>query len=461
MAACSARTLPSSGSGPEAMALSRSAVEPLPAFGAAFFHAQDLLPGPDLRPWRQASYERFVEQGIPTVRAEDWKYTNVVKATNLPLGMAPKAELGLEAIGPYLLGGHKARRLIFVNGHIVPELCHVQSLPRGVKAMGLPRALQHEPDRVAQTLAIVDDDRSFTALNSAFAGAGAWIELADGADAEDPLQLLFLTVCQPSAFMSHPRIVVRLGAGARLRLIESHVGIGAGASLTNLVSQLDLGPGAVLEHDRVELVTPECTHIGKAYVRLDHGARLAQTVATIGGGLVRNETEARILGRGVECLLNGLYHAQDREHVDNLIRVHHMAPESHSDQFYKGVIDDRAHAVFAGKIIVHQDAQKTNAYQKNDNLLLSDDAEIDTKPELEIYADDVKCSHGATSGDLDPMALFYLRSRGLPRAAAESVLTFAFAAEVIDRFADPTVRQHLRKAAVRRLPGGSDLEELA
>ena len=145
-----------------------------------------------------------------------------------------------------------------------------------------------------------------------------------------------------------------------------------------------------------------------------------------------------------------------REHVDNLIRIHHLAPDSHSDQFYKGVVDGRAHAVFAGKIIVHQDAQKTNAYQKNDNLLLSDDAEIDTKPELEIYADDVKCSHGATCGDLDPTALFYLRSRGLPRAAAESVLTFAFAAEVIERFADPTVRQHVRKAAVKRLPGGSD-----
>ena len=351
--------------------------------------------------------------------------------------------------------------MIFVNGHVVPEFSHVQSLPHGVRVMSLPRALQTDGDRVAEVLAAVQDDRSFTSLNSAFTGAGAWIELDDGADAVDPMQLVFLTVGQPSAFMCHPRIVVRLGAGARLRLIESHIGLGAGASLTNIVSQIDLGAGSVLEHDRVELVTPECTQLGKAYVRLDHKAKLAQTVATLGGGLVRNETEARIEGRGVECLLNGLYHAMGREHVDNLIRIHHLAPDSHSDQFYKGMVDGRAHAVFAGKIIVHQDAQKTNAFQKNDNLLLSDDAEIDTKPELEIYADDVKCSHGATCGDLDPTALFYLRSRGLPRASAESVLTFAFAAEVIDRFADPTVRQHVRKAAVKRLPGGSDLEELA
>jgi Fe-S cluster assembly protein SufD len=195
-------------------------------------------------------------------------------------------------------------------------------------------------------------------------------------------------------------------------------------------------------------------------VRLAEGARLVQTVATLGGGLVRNETEARIEGSGVDCLLNGVYLARGREHVDNLIRVHHVAPGSHSNQFYKGVIDGRAHAVFAGKIIVHKDAQKTNAYQKNDNLLLSDDAEIDTKPELEIYADDVKCSHGATSGDLDPLALFYLRSRGLPRAQAESVLTFAFAAEVIGRFADETVRHQVRRAALTRLPGGAGLEEL-
>jgi Fe-S cluster assembly protein SufD len=443
------------------MVVARRAIEPVPAFGAVFADVEGQLPGPELRDWRRAAFTRFKERGIPTSRAEDWKYTNVARAANVPLVAAPRAELGIEAIGPHLLGGPKARRLIFINGRIVPEFSHVLSLPMGVHVMSLSRALQVEPQRVAAALTAVDDDRSFTALNSAFAGPGAWIELADGADAEEPLQLLFLTVGQTAPFMTHPRIIVRLGAGARLRLIESHVGLGEGASLTNLVSQVELAAGAVLDHDRVELVDGQATQIGKAFVHLDHGARLTQTVATLGGGLVRNETEARLVGSGVECLLNGVYHAREREHVDNLIRVHHIAPGSHSDQFYKGVVDGRAHAVFAGKIIVHQDAQKTNAYQKNDNLLLSDDAEIDTKPELEIYADDVKCSHGATSGDLDPTALFYLRSRGLPRAAAESVLTFAFAAEVIERFADPTVRQHVRKAAVKRLPGGADLEELA
>jgi Fe-S cluster assembly protein SufD len=444
------------------MARPARTIEPLPAFGAVFADVEERLPGADLRDWRRASFARFAEQGIPTSRVEDWKYTNVARAANVPMAAAPRVEVGLEAIAPFLLGGPKARRLIFVNGHVVPELSHVQGLPMGTKVMSLPRALQTEPpERMAAALEAANDDRAFTALNNAFAGSGAWIELADGADAVDPVQLLFLTVGQPTAFMAHPRIVVRLGLGARLHLIETHVGLGQGPSLTNLVSQIDLASGALLAHDRVELAGPEATQLGKAFVRLDHGAKLAQTVATLGGALVRSETEARLEGSGVECLLNGVYHARGREHLDHLLRVHHVAPGSHSDQFYKGIVDGRGHAVFAGKIIVHQAAQKTNAYQKNDNLLLSDDAEIDTKPELEIYADDVKCSHGATSGDLDPTALFYLRSRGLPRAAAESVLTFAFAAEVIERFADPTVRQLVRKAAVARLPGGSELEELA
>jgi Fe-S cluster assembly protein SufD len=443
------------------VALARRSVEPVPAFGALFAEVRGRLPGAALLDRRQASFARFAEQGIPTTRAEAWKYTNVARVANVPMGLGPKVDVPLDTLAPYLAGGPKARRLIFVNGHVVPELSHVQGLPAGARVMSLARALDTEPDRVAAILAEAEDDRSFTALNAAFAGSGGWIEVDEGVEVAEPLQLLFLTVGQPSPFMSHPRNVVRLGPGAKLRLIESHAGLGGGQGLANVVSQIDLGPGAVLEHDRVELVGGGMTHVGKAFARLNDGARLAQTVATLGGALVRNETEARIEGTGVECILNGVYLARGREHVDNLIRVHHAKPGSHSDQFYKGVVDERAHAVFAGKIIVHKDAQKTNAYQKNDNLLLSDDAEIDTKPELEIYADDVKCSHGATSGDLDPMALFYLRSRGLPRPAARSVLTFAFAAEVIERFADETARHQVRRAALARLPGGSGLEELA
>ncbi|MFO1074165.1 MAG: Fe-S cluster assembly protein SufD [Geminicoccaceae bacterium] len=446
------------------MALANRTLKPGESYERAFSEASPRLPGAklaELSAWRQASFARFAAAGVPTPRVEAWKYTNVSRLASTALALAGRPQVRLDELTPHLLGGTRARRLIFVNGQVAPELCHVESLPAGLRASSLARALEQDPARVSAILRGIEDERAFTALNDAFAGAGSWVELDEGVTVEEPLQLLFLTVGRDGPAMAHPRIVVRLGRGARLRLIESHVALDDAPMLTNLVSQIDLAQGAVLELDRIEQVGAQATHLGKSYVRQEAGSRLAQTVATLGGGLVRNETEARLEGSGIECILNGVYLARGKEHVDNLIRIHHMAPSCHSDQFYKGVIDEAARAVFAGKIIVHRDAQKTNAYQKNDNLLLSDEAEIDTKPELEIYADDVKCSHGATSGDLDPLALFYLRSRGLPRATAETVLTFAFAAEVIERFADASVRHRVREVALGRLPGGGDLAELA
>jgi Fe-S cluster assembly protein SufD len=457
-----------------AMARPRS-VEPVPAFVTAFGEARSVLPGAGdggIARLREESFERFRAAGVPTPRTEAWKYTNLAKLANLPMALAPRAAVGPNEIGEHTAGGPKARRIIFVNGHVVLELSHVASLPAGVRVTSLGRAIQEMPDRVRAALAeTADDGRSFTALNAAFAASGAWIEVEDGAALEEPLQLLFLTVGQPAPVMAHPRNVVRVGAGGRLRLIESHVvaaggGGGGGGpdagpnSLTNLVTQIRLGDRAEVDHDRLQLHRDGSSHVGKAFIELGSGARYRQTVATLGGTLVRNESDVRLLGDGAECVLNGAYMPRGKEHVDNVIRINHERPNGRSDQFYKGVVDGEAHAVFAGKIIVHQVAQKTNAYQKNDNLLLSDDAEIDTKPELEIYADDVKCSHGATVGDLDPKALFYLRSRGFDRATAASVLTFAFAAEVFGRFADDTVRRQARAAAAARLPGGAALAEL-
>ena len=440
-------------------------MEPVPAFAEVFGEQHRLLPGSrsgEVSRLRAESLDRFMAAGIPTTRVEAWKYTNVAKVANLPMTLAPKADIGMNTVADHTAGGPKARRIIFVNGHVVPGLSHVESLPAGVRAMSMARALEEMPDRVRAALAETsEDDRSFTALNAAFAASGAWIELDDGAILPEPLQLLFLTVGQPaSAVMTHPRNVVRLGAGAKLRLIESHVALGDGHCLTNLVNQVRLGEGAVLDHDRLQLGRDGTSLIGKSFIDLAGGSRLRQTVATIGGALARNESEARLLGEGIDCILSGVYLPRGREHVDNLIRIHHTKPNCRSDQYYKGVLHDHARAVFAGKIIVHREAQKTNAYQKNDNLLLSDDAEIDTKPELEIYADDVKCSHGATVGELDPKALFYLRSRGLDRETAASMLTFAFAAEAIDRFADPTVRRQARQAVVARLPGGDALRDI-
>jgi Fe-S cluster assembly protein SufD len=274
------------------------------------------------------------------------------------------------------------------------------------------------------------------------------------------VQLLFASVGQDQPTLISPRNLVMLGDGARLDLIESHVALGGGSNLTNLVNRIVVGRGAKLRHDRLQLGEVAGSLIGRTSYRISADARLTQSLATLGGGLVRNETLALVDGSGIELQLNGLYLTRGRQHVDNTIRVDHAKPGSVSDQFYKGVLDGEAQAVFAGKIVVRRDAQKTNAYQTNNNLLLSPDVEIDTKPELEIFADDVKCSHGATSGELDERELFYLRSRGLDPDTARSMLTFAFADEVLERFANAAIAAQARRELVRWLPGGAQLGEL-
>jgi Fe-S cluster assembly protein SufD len=437
-------------------------VEPVPAFAELWGTSRGYLPGGGpIAQARERSFRAFSAAGFPTTRSEAWKYTNVARWANQAMGLAPREVPRIEDLTKWFAGGTRARRLIFVNGHVMPELSHAGGLPQGVVVKGLSRVLQDEPERAAALFdRLADEDRSLTALNGAFATGGAWIELPDGAAIEEPLQLLFLTVGQPDATMTNPRNLIRLGAGARLRLIETHGTLGQGHGLTNMVTQVELGEAAELVHDRLQLGSDGTTLINRTVGKLAGRSRLAKTTATLGHGMARNEEELYLEGSGIEALLNGLYMPAGHEHVDTLIRIHHQAPGCHSNQFYKGVVDGRSHAVFAGKIIVQREAQKTDAFQSNGNLLLSDEAEIDTKPELEIYADDVKCSHGATVGDLDPLALFYLRSRGLPEGTAKSLLTYAWAGEIIDRFADDTLRTQARKAVLGRLPGGHALEGL-
>jgi Fe-S cluster assembly protein SufD len=297
-------------------------------------------------------------------------------------------------------------------------------------------------------------------LNAALAADGCLIRLDDAAALPGPVQMLFVTLADEQAWLVSPRNLVLLGAGARLDLVETHVALGGGRLLTNLVNRFVIGRGAELNHDRLQLGELAGSLIGKTHYRISADARLTQSLATVGGALVRNEIEAVLDGSGIEMGLNGLYLGRERQHIDNAIQVEHARPGSTSDQFYKGVLDGRARAAFAGRIVVQRDAQKTNAYQANNNLLLSADAEIDTKPELEIFADDVKCSHGATAGELDEGALFYLRSRGLEPATARSLLTYAFADDVLERFHDRAAAAQARRELLRWLPGGAALEGL-
>jgi len=360
----------------------------------------------------------------------------------------------------YFAGGPLARRLIFVNGHLAAELSHVGGLPDGVTVKSLDIMLEDEPETVLEVLGRETSAHSFADLNAAFTDQGAWIDVPAGVELERPIQLLFLTVGEAGAVMTHPRIVVRLGDGAKAHLIESHVGLKDGQCLTNLVADIELGKAARLDHDRLQLGADGTSFVGLGRIRVGEKAELKQTVATLGGMLVRNETDMHLVGPFVEAQLNGVFMPLGQEHVDNVIRVHHEQPDGHSDQFYKGAALDKAKAAFAGKIFVYKDAQRTNAFQQNSNMLLSDNAEISSKPELEIYADDVKCSHGATCGELDPVALFYLRSRGLSKDQAESMLTYAFVAEVVERFTDPAIQKMAQERLIARTPGGASLADM-
>jgi Fe-S cluster assembly protein SufD len=444
---------------------SRRRIDPDPGFRRSFGERAKDLPGAasqELARLRAERLERFMELGVPTRRDEAWRFCDVARHVSRPAGPAAAVELPLERVLPHLLGGPKARRLVFVNGRLQPQWSHVGGLPDGGRIESLARAAEARPEAVAAALAGADGGRSFTALNAAFADCGAWVELGPGVELADPVQLLLVTVGDAAPGMIQPRIRIRLDDGAALDLIECHVGLGPGPVLTNLVLEAELGAGARLTHDRLQHLAEGAALVGRVEARLGPEARYRQTTVVAGGALVRNESEIRIQGSGVECLLAGIAMPRGREQVDTLVRMHHEAPGSHSDQSFRSIVDDRAHSAFAGKILVHPGAQETNAYQKSDNLLLSEEGEVDTKPELEIYADDVKCSHGATCGELDPTALFYLRARGLAPESARALLTWAFAAELVERLAEPSAREAARRVLAARLPSGAvPLEEAA
>ena len=436
---------------------------PSERYGALFESALARLPGSShapVREWRQASFERFRALGFPGPKAEAWKYTSVRPLVREDYALATPVPVRRADLAPYLLSGSDARRLVFINGHFAPDLSDDLSGWPGRSLRNLAAALDDGELSPFELGLEASSERAFNALNAALTADGCLIRLDDGVTLPGPVQLLFVSVGDEQPALISPRNLVMLGAGARLDLVETHVALGVGRPLTNLVNRFVIGRGAELNHDRLQLGELAGSLIGKTHYRVSADARLTQSLATIGGALVRNEIEAVLEGSGIQLGLNGLYLGRERQHIDNAIQVEHARPGSTSNQFYKGVLDGRAQAAFAGRIVVQRDAQKTNAYQANNNLLLSADAEIDTKPELEIFADDVKCSHGATAGELDERALFYLRSRGLEPETARSLLTYAFADEVLERIHHPAVADQARRELLRWLPGGADLEGL-
>jgi Fe-S cluster assembly protein SufD len=402
-------------------------------------------------PWlnhlRQEAIHRFAELGLPTTRNEEWKYTNVAPLARARFqpARAGEARLALQDLAGVPGADLGGPRLVFLNGHFAPEFSSVDELPDAVKVQSLAAVLANGAEVVQGHLGryAAFENQPFVALNTAFVEDGAFVEIPQGLVVEKPIHLLFVTTAAVSATAAHPRTLVVAGAGTQATIIETYLGLGSGVYFNNVVSEIVLGENAVVDHYRVEREVEQAFHIATLQACLSRSSSFTSENVALGGGLVRNDVNGLLDGEGADCALNGLYVIRRRQHVDNHTVIDHAQPHCTSRELYKGILDGRATGVFNGVIKVRKDAQKTDSVQQNKNLLLSRDALINTKPQLEIFADDVKCTHGATIGQLDKDALFYLRARGIQEEQARSLLIYAFASEVVERFRVEPLREVL------------------
>jgi len=407
---------------------------------------------------RQDAFHRFEDLGFPTTRQEEWRFTNVKRIAETKFALAEiPAPLSRETISPFVLD-EDYLRLVFVNGHYVGELSATGATPHGAVVSSLSAALADHPALIEDHLGQLasDDNACFAALNSAFIRDGAFVHVARGVVVERPIHLLFISTGNSSPTASHPRNLIIAQRDTQVTIIESYVGLNEGVYLTNAVTEVSVAENAVVDHCKLQQESAGGYHIATTQVRQQRASRFSSHYFSLGGQLVRNEVNVTLDDEGCECTLNGLYIAAGDQHMDNRTRIDHTQPHCNSHELYKGILDERAKGVFNGKIYVHPDAQKTDAKQSNRVLLLSDDAVIDTKPQLEIYADDVKCTHGATVGQMDAEAIFYLRSRGLSEMDARGMLIHAYAGEVLEQTTNETLRHAVERAVARKLPGGQD-----
>jgi Fe-S cluster assembly protein SufD len=447
-----------------------------------------------LGPIRKAAIERFAELGFPTTKNEEWKYTNVGPIARTAFQPAAIANRGLGDVPVQSLPpGSTAQdldcvRLVFVDGAYSPGLSSSGTLQGGVKVASLAQALAANQPSVEAQLAryATFEDHAFVALNTAFIEDGALIEISKDVVVDKPIHLFYISTANGQPTVTHPRNLILVERGSQVNIIEAYVGLGAGSSkfekrnsasepetssefrgssfdpagvyFTNSVTEVVVGEGAVVDYCKLQQESAQAFHVTSLNFQQERSSSVTTHVIAFGSVLDREEVTTVLSGEGAESLLHGLYVISGEQHVDNHTVIDHAKPHCSSRELYKGILDGRSSGVFNGKIIVRKDAQKTDSKQSNKNLLLSEDSVINTKPQLEIYADDVKCTHGATIGQIDQEAVFYLRSRGIGLPQARALLTQAFASDVIEKIKFGPLRAELREALLARLAGKQEPE---
>lgn len=400
---------------------------------------------------RHAALERFIAAGFPTQRQEDWKYTSLrrLESRDFTLGeVAPSA-----ANTGWIAGA--SCRIVLINGHVIASLSNASPQPPGVTVLTLGQWIANDPAAVAQFLdqRATADETAFGALNTAFVRDGVVIDIADGVSFDQPIYVVHQWTPGSQPAMSHPKIFVRAGHNSRCTLIEHYLGSNDTESFTNAAVSIDVQSGARITHYRLQQESTRGFHIASVHARLDRDSHYRCQDFAFGAGLARTSITASLQGPGAEADLRGLFAPDGSQHLDTYTLVDHVAPRTLSSEEYRGIAAGRGRGVYRGKVIVRQDAQKIDSRQSSRNLLLSPTAQIDTRPELEIYAHDVKCSHGATTGQLDATALFYLRSRGLSEPQARALLIQAFAESILTRIDCVPVRQYLEQRLHERFAG--------
>jgi Fe-S cluster assembly protein SufD len=413
---------------------------------------------------RQAGLARYTELGLPTLRDEDWRFTNVAAIVKLPFQPALEPVPGgvrADALQRLAFADLPGPRLVFVNGHYAAALSRTAKLPAGVVVSNLAAALAADPALLEKHLGhyAPTADNGFAALNQAFFGDGGFVHVPAGQVVAAPIQFIYVATGKHSGAAIHPRNLVVAEANSQVTILESYVALGGSGYFTNAATELCVGDQARLEFVKFQDEAADAFHIASFHGEFGRRSQVNVHSFALGAKLSRNNIRAKLAGEGLECILNGLYLTRGEQLADHHMIVEHAQPHCASHEYFNGILDDKSRGVFHGRILVQPIAQKTDAKQTNKNLLLSDDASADTKPQLEIYADDVKCTHGATIGQLNPESIFYLRSRGIGPETARRMLIHAFAGEIIERIQHEATREALDKLVWERLEANPHLAE--